>query len=175
MTPIPLVTDVTCHTYYKELFPLHIVNNGGPSFASCFLFALLPASVVYPAVFSSHSASEVLYIAWCWLRWLSSSCSLHLYLYTHSHLPRSLPVYPTANPRPRTAPVSVSEYSFETSNIYPSIPWISPPIILGHSRLNLLAPGSTFKSGMISTALEPRSRVIIPRVSPSVKHQLLLD
>jgi len=105
MTPIPLVTDVTCHTFYKELFPLHIINNDW-SFVRLPLlvrFAVRFRRVCEPAgyllFFSSHSASEGLYIAWWWLRWLSSFCSLHLYLYIHSTLHPSLSVYPKATPK----------------------------------------------------------------------------
>ena len=123
MTPIPLVTDVTartrappCHTFYKELFPLHIINNDW-SFVRLPLlvrfavrFRRVCESAGYLLFFSSHSASEGLYIAWWWLRWLSSFCSLHLYLYIHSTLHPSLSVYPKATPKVTPKAPKQSQY-----------------------------------------------------------------
>jgi hypothetical protein len=163
MTPIPLVTDVTAqfsqpgppheqpprppsHSRIKKVFPASHSNNEFPPFAA-FLFAFLPASVVYvsvrfdhgtvrygrllSAVFPSHSASEALYIT----RWGSRQDSLFfpaLCTCTHTHTPfllhtfQPLPVFSSAYPKAnsRTTWIVWVNTDSEPGNLFPHS-WIA--------------------------------------------------
>jgi hypothetical protein len=140
----------------KKVFPASHSNNEFPPFAA-FLFAFLPASVVYvsvrfdhgtvrygrvlSAVFPSHSASEALYIArwWSGLGFSLLSCSLHLYTYAYPVLVTYIPAFTSlffglSQSKLPDDLDSLGEYGFGTRKFIPSLV-DRHCVIRGHSRL----------------------------------------